>query len=235
MAYSICPIPLCSGARDLSQYTYAMNFGTKCESVWYFWYIAGTLQKTLIDTGAFDPGMKVLGSPEAGLAKFGVKPEDIETIIITHLHHDHIALAHMYKNAKFIVQRTELEYALNPHPIDARFYNQRHFTGINMELIHGEKEIIPGISVFPSPGHTPGGQSVEVTTKSGKVIVAGLCAQANTFEVTEAMKKRKWEANAPIIHQDVRQAYDSVLAIKKRGGRIVAMHDPAYINIESIS
>jgi N-acyl homoserine lactone hydrolase len=234
MSYSLCPIALCSGPRDMSQYTYAMNYGKKCESVWYFWYIAGTQPKTIIDTGAFDPMMTKIGTVEAGLAKYGVKPDDIEIVIVTHLHNDHIAQSRLYKNAKFYVQKKELEYALNPHPLDALFYNRKFFDGLNIELVDGEDKVLPGISVFLTPGHTPGGQSVEIRTAAGKIIVAGLCAQAATFEVSDEMKKRKWTASAPIIHQDVRTAYDSVLAIRRRGGKIIAMHDPAYIGVNSI-
>jgi len=162
-----------------------------------------------------------------------LKPEDIEIVIVTHLHYDHIALAGLYKNARFIVQKKELEYALNPHPVDAFFYDRSTFEGIHMELVEGEKEIIPGVTVFHTPGHTPGGQSVEIETDTGKVVIAGLCAQPATFEVTEEMKKRRWAASAPLIHQDVRQAYDSVLQIKSRGGIIIAMHDPAYSGKDS--
>ena len=228
MTFSIFPIALCSGPRELSQYTYGLNFGKKCESMWYTWYLAGSRPKTLVDTGAYDPNMTRLSTVEEGLAKIGLKPEDIEIVIVTHLHYDHIALAGLYRNARFIVQRKELEYALNPHPLDSFFYERDTFEGIDMDLVYGEKEVLPGVTVFLTPGHTPGGQSVEIETVAGKVIIAGLCAQPATFEVTEEMKRRNWESSAPLIHQDVREAYDSILRIKKRGGVIVAMHDPIY-------
>jgi len=67
MTYSVCPIALCSGPRDLSQYTYGMNFGKGCESVWYTWYLAGSQPRTLIATGAYDPNMTRLGTVEGGL------------------------------------------------------------------------------------------------------------------------------------------------------------------------
>jgi N-acyl homoserine lactone hydrolase len=227
--YSVRPIALCVGPRDLSQYTFGMNFGKKCESVWYTWYVEDSEPRTLIDTGAFrSQDMKVLGSVEKGLARLGTRPEDIRIVIVTHLHFDHIALGYLYKNAKFIVQKKELEYALNPHPLDAGYYDRNTFENLNIELIEGEKEILNGVSVFPTPGHTPGGQSVDIRTESGKVIVAGFCSELATFEQTEEMKKRNWEVSAPLIHQDVRQVYDSVLKVKRFGGTIIAMHDPAF-------
>ena len=104
-----------------------------------------------------------------------------------------------------------------------------------MELIEGAKQIIPGISVFPSPGHTPGGQSVEVTTANGKVIIPGFCCQLATFEQTPEMKLRNWEVSSPIIHQDVRVAYDSILQVKRMNATIIGVHDPAYIGKDSIT
>lgn len=237
MTYTIRPIPLCIGPRDLSQWTFGMNFGKKCESVWYTWYIEGSKPRTLIDTGAIDPRaeMKELNSIKDGLAKLGISCDDIEIVIVTHLHYDHINLGYLNKNARFIVQKKELDYALNPHPLDASFYHKSTFENLNMELIDGEKEIIPGVSVFPTPGHTPGGQSVEIKTASGKVIVAGFCSMLATFEQNEEMKHRNWEVTAPLIHQDVRQAYDSVLKVKRMGGTIIAMHDPAFMRKDKIT
>ena len=221
-------------------FTIGLDVGLKIRIPYLGFLLQDGEHTVLVDTGINDRFIvdgKALGGvlADAGvryvlnsLEKQNVKPEDIEIVLVTHLHYDHIALARLYKNARFIVQKTELEYALNPHPLDAFFYDRDTFEGIDMDLVEGEKEIIPGVSVFQTPGHTPGGQSVEIETVAGKVIIAGLCAEPETFEVTEEMTRRKWAASAPLIHQDVRVAYDSVLHIKNRGGMIIAMHDPAH-------
>jgi hypothetical protein len=48
------------------------------------------------------------------------------------------------------------------------------------------------------------------------------------------MKRRGWEVTAPLIHHDVREAYDSVLNVKHRADIIVALHDPIFIGKETI-
>ncbi len=234
--YSIRPIALCEGPRDLSQYTYRMNLGTKCKSVCYIWYIEGSKPKTLIDAGVKARGgpWNELTSVEDGLGKLGLKPEDIEIVIVTHLHSDHIEFGHLFKEARFIVQKRELDYALNPHPIDAPNYHRSMFEGLDLEVIDGQSEIIPGVSVFLTPGHSPGGQSVEVNTAAGKAIITGFCCHLSTFMQTEEMERRGWEVSAPLIHHDVREAYDSVLKVKRRADTIIAIHDPAYIDKEVI-
>lgn len=233
--YRIRPIAVREGPRDGSMYTYRLNFGTGCTSVCYAWYIEGSQPRTMVDTGEMATGNdNNLTSIENGLSKIGIKPEDIEIVIVTHLHYDHIALGYMFKNAKFIVQKKELDYAHNPHPLDAALYNKSSWKNLNLEVIDGEKEIIPGVSVFLTPGHTPGGQSVEINTPAGKAIITGFCCTLGTFKQTERMKHLGWEVSAPLIHQDVRETYDSVLKVKRRADIIVAQHDPLFLEKESI-
>lgn len=209
-------------------YTYRLNFGVPCTSVCYTWYIEGSQPRTIVDPGVI-PRDKQLTSINEAFERLGIRLEDIEIVILTHLHVDHVALGHLFKRARFIVQKRELEYAQNPHPIDAFIYDRSMFADLNLELIEGEKEIIPGVSVFPTPGHTPGGQSVEINTAAGKAIVTGFCCHERTFTQTEVMKRMGWEVSAPLIHHDVRVAYDSVLQVKRRADIIIACHDPSYV------
>lgn len=239
--YSICPIALCGGPRDGSHFTYRLNFGTSCQGVCYLWYIEGSQPKTLVDAGARASMFTERGVPETdlvsaedGLTGLGLTPEDIEIVIVTHLHFDHIGLGYLYKKARFIVQKRELDYARKPHPLDVDLYDRSTFDGLNLEVIDGQKEIIPDVSVFLTPGHSPGGQSVEVNTTAGKAIITGFCCNLATFEQTEAMKRWGWEVTAPLIHHDVREAYDSVLTVKRRADIIVALHDPAFIGEKTI-
>ena len=237
--YSVCPIPLCEGPRNGSHFTARMNFDSTYQMVCYSWYIKGSQPKVLVDPGApaslFTEAQgikdqKDIISIEDGLAKLGVKPEEIEIVIVTHLHNDHILLGYLFKNAKFIIQKKELDYALNPHPLDGHHFNPKNWEGFNLEVLDGPKEIIPGISVFLSPGHTPGGQSVEVNTKKGKAIITGFCCNLATFHQTEQMKRLGWEIAIPSIHLDAAALYNSVLDVKRRADIIVATHENSYMD-----
>jgi glyoxylase-like metal-dependent hydrolase (beta-lactamase superfamily II) len=240
-AYTIHPIAVCQGPRDGSHFNYRANYGVACNTACYAWCIKGSKQKILVDTGARAAMFREKGaaetdliSVEAGLAKLGVAPEDIGIVILTHLHCDHIELASLYKNAKFFVQKKELEYAKHPHPIDADLYVKRYFEKLNFEIVDGDVKIEPGLSVFLSPGHSPGGQSVEINTASGKAIITGFCCSLETFKQTEAMKNRGWEVTIPLVHQDTRVIYDSVLKVKRRADILLTLHDPAYIDVEKV-
>lgn len=239
--YRIHPIALSQGPRDLSLWTQCMNAGTKCTSASYVWFIEGSEPKILVDCGASISDFTGRGLPQdeiqssdTGLAKLGLEPRDIDIVIVTHLHFDHIALAHLYPNARLIVQKRELDYARNPHPWDAPFYDRRTLGNLNFELIDGEKEVIPGIAVFLTPGHSPGGQSVEINTAGGKAIITGFCCQKATFVQTEEMKRKGWEVAVPGIHQDIREAYNSVLKVKRMADIILPTHDPSFIETTTI-
>ena len=239
--YSIRPIALCEFPLDGSFYAYRMNFGTICNTTCYIWYIEGSQPKIIVDAGvsasifmAKGDSARELTSVEDGLAKLGLKPGDIEIVIVTHLHFDHIALGYLYKNARFVVQKNELDYALSPHPIDAGLYDKTTFEDLNMEVIDGQKELIPGVCVFPTPGHTPGSQSVEVSTLAGKAIITGFCCTLSSFTQTNEMKRWGWEVTIPLVHHDVREAYDSVLKVKRQADVIIALHDPIFAGREMI-
>jgi N-acyl homoserine lactone hydrolase len=234
--YKIYPIALCEGPRDSSHFAYRSESGGICNTACYIWYIEGADTKILVDAGAEASDFMARGTPETdiisvkdGLHKLGLLPDEIDIVIVTHLHCDHISLGRLYKKAKFIVQKRELEYAQNPHPIDAVLYDHSSFSHLNWEVIDGDKEIVPGISVLFTPGHSPGGQSVAISTSAGKAIITGFCATQNTFIPTAAMKRRGWKVTVPLIHHDVIQTYNSVIKVKHLADVIIPLHEPAFI------
>jgi len=165
VTYRIRPIALCSGIRDQSQWTYRWNIGQKVLSACYVWYLEGSDPLTIIDAGAQSEHftnpefpMSPYRSLEEGLRTYGLQPHDVKQVIVTHLHSDHIALAHKYPNAVFIVQQKELEFAKNPHIFLAVDYNSALFDGLNYLLLDGDQEVMPGVRVLLTPGHSPGGQ-----------------------------------------------------------------------------
>jgi glyoxylase-like metal-dependent hydrolase (beta-lactamase superfamily II) len=239
--YTIHPIAVCQGPRDGSHFTYRANFGVTINTACYAWYLSGSKQKILVDTGGRAATFREKGAEETdiisvedGLAKLGVRPEEIDIVIITHLHCDHVELAYLYKNARFIVQKKELDYARHPHPLDADFYVPRYWENIKFDIIDGDMKIEPGLSVFLSPGHSPGGQSVEIKTASGTAVIPGFCCVGDTFKQTPAMKHRGWEVTIPLIHQNAQETYDSALKVKKKADIILSLHGPEYIGVEKV-
>lgn len=87
----------------------------------------------------------------------------------------------------------------------------------------GDHEVMPGMKVLLTPGHSPGGRSVEVSFRGGKTIITGFCAQMSTFIQTPAMKARGMEVAAAGLHTDCREVYDSALKVKQTADIIVPL------------
>jgi glyoxylase-like metal-dependent hydrolase (beta-lactamase superfamily II) len=198
----------------------------------YMFYIEGTKQKIVVDAGASaetlsERGLPVehVAYPAEELKKVGVTLAEIDLVICTHLHIDHMEQCRLYKNARFIVQKAELEALSNLHPIEAPPYAPPElFENLNFEVIEGDRQIIDGVKVLLTPGHTRGGQSVSVDTAKGKAIISGLCTTRRNFS-PQGMGAKAMPVIPPSIHLDVRQAYDSLIRIKNEADIIIPLHD----------
>jgi len=103
------------------------------------------------------------------LAEIGLTPDDISIVINTHLHVDHCGNNRIFRDAKFIVQNSELEYAYNPHRFQKGGYIKDMFEDIKFNTISGNHEVLPGISVIITSGHTPGHQAVVIDATDSKI------------------------------------------------------------------
>ncbi|WP_067491396.1 MBL fold metallo-hydrolase [Actinomadura hibisca] len=102
--------------------------------------------------------------PDA-LAEAGVAPSEIGTVVLTHLHSDHASGAvaggkPVFPNARHLVQETELA-ALADGPMRERIVAPLRETGC-LDTVPGAVRLAPGVEIVPTPGHTPGHQSVVV-------------------------------------------------------------------------
>jgi glyoxylase-like metal-dependent hydrolase (beta-lactamase superfamily II) len=118
-------------------------------------------------------------SLEDGLAQLGVTPGDISIVINTHLHFDHAGgntyideagnVEPSFPKARYIVKRGEYDYAMHPNERTAASYFERNFLPVvrdsKFEFVVREKEIVKGIRVVPTPGHTPFHQSVLIESE----------------------------------------------------------------------
>lgn len=243
--YEIVPLVLADIDVEKSKMMYLTDCGMKITLPVVSFYIRGAPQNMLVDTGAsaafmlrYEPNQPVrdIQSFEEALGKQGLRPEDIDVVIQTHLHHDHIGNTAKCNNAKVILQESELSFALNPHPLFAGVYPQEVIRGLRFEPAKGDTEVAEGIRLISTPGHSPGTQSVAVETAQGTAIITGFCCIEETFNVSaESLKvSPDWLVYTPGCHTDALAAFDSTLKVKGLADILVPNHEPWLRDIEAI-
>lgn len=240
---TIHPLLVGSWDTEKSLHTYGSDFGIKAKTFCYIWLIRGANQKILVDTGCGKPeevkkyhrqmDPNSYRNPVEALSQMGVKAEEIQIVINTHLHWDHCSNNDLFPNSQIIVQKRELLYAISPLPIHYISYESPM---INMrppwakaieriKAVDGDREIVPGVSVVTLPGHSKGFQGVLVETRKGHYLIAGdTCPRAEN-----------WRGNATLkhipsgIHVDLEEYFKTFEKMEKIADVVIPGHDPCVI------
>ena len=159
--------------------------------------------RVLIDTGAGNdkqrPGIPVFGNLNTPflerLAAAGFSPDDIDLVVCTHLHVDHVGWntrleagdwIPTFPKARYVFPQPDAEYwdprnlARFPHKIgeavNAGFFDDSVRPILDRglaDLVSGAAEIAPGVRLEPAPGHTPGSQTITVTSRGERAVFVG--------------------------------------------------------------
>lgn len=128
-----------------------------------------------------DPGLP------ASLADVGLRPEDIDLVIMSHLHFDHCGalvtagrdgeLSPLFPRAKHVVQARELQAWREPDPRSKPSYKPENLAILEesnrLLVVDGDAAVAPGIRVRVTGGHTAGHQAVYVTDQEQTVVFTG--------------------------------------------------------------
>jgi glyoxylase-like metal-dependent hydrolase (beta-lactamase superfamily II) len=108
----------------------------------------------------------------------GLQPEDIHMVVNTHLHFDHAggntvrengAIVPTFPRAKYFVQRGEYEDAARANERTRASYRRENFTPVahvdQWEFLDGETELLPGVTVMVTEGHTRHHQSIKIESE----------------------------------------------------------------------
>ena len=116
-------------------------------------------------------------SPAGGQRRAGAAPgwasgrADVDVVANCHLHADHGGGNAAFPGTPIYVQRLELEAAGEPDYTNPA--GTHDFPGARLEVLDGEAEPLPGIRLLPTPGHSPGHQSLAVAIDGGWLLLAG--------------------------------------------------------------
>ena len=129
--------------------------------------------------GIENPGRNGRTMLEDALAEAGFSPDDVRIVISSHLHFDHAGgntyrdaagvVRPTFPKARYVIQRGEFEYATHTNERTAASYFPHNFVPVReaglIDFADGEKEIVPGVRVIPTPGHVPFHQGVLIESE----------------------------------------------------------------------
>lgn len=155
------------------------------------------------------------------LAAIGVRPEQIDYVINTHLHFDHAGCNEFFPGAAFIVQKEHYLYARSmPGEFPTRYY---HLPELRYDLIDGEMTLIPGVDLIRCPGHVPGMMAVILRfSKSPPIIIA-----SDAISIKECLTTNNWKASwNPLLAGKSAKRLASIAGIES--GHLFYGHDPEW-------
>ncbi|MGO6986364.1 N-acyl homoserine lactonase family protein [Rhizobium leguminosarum] len=174
---------------------------------YYVWVIRGEGRLVVVDTGfgadaAAERGRILLHEPAALLQAIGIATEQVEHVVLTHLHYDHAGSLDTFPNAVFHLQDEEMRYATGRpmcHACLRAPFSVRDVLKA-VGLVHGGRvrfhdgtsELFPGITLHRVGGHTGGLQVVRVSTARGPLVLA-----SDAFHFSENRLRR---APFPLVY-----------------------------------
>lgn len=162
----------------------------------------------------------------ARLRSIGVDPAGIDALVSSHLHFDHTGGNATIPNARLIVQRAEWQ-AGHDADLSARngFDPRDYDCGHDVLEVSGEHDVFGDgrVVCIPTPGHTPGHQSLRVRLDgAGEIVLTGdACYMRRTLETLHL---------PAVVHDPgaMRASLERLRALEQAGARIFYGHDPEF-------
>lgn len=202
---------------------------------YFIWVLRRGEEVILVDTGydaqeAEARGRPIRIDPVEALVPFGIAPENVSRIIVTHLHYDHAGGLHCFPNATLHLQAAEMAFATGPcmcHDAIRMPFTAAHvceaikrlYSG-KVVFYEGDAEVSEGVTVHHIGGHSRGLQCVRVRTKAGWLVLAS--DAAHFYENVFAGKP------FPIVVdlEDMMKGFETLKRLASGPNLIVPGHDP---------
>src|SRR5882757_2808504 len=128
-------------------------------------------QEHFLNHGWSPPVVRPCHLLEGQLAAIGIAIDDIDHVILSHLHFDHCARLDRFPKAKISVQRKEYDWAFSAAPGPGYLPRDYDHRSLNWNLVDGDWRPLPGLDLLDTRGHTEGHQSAVVHLPSGRTIL----------------------------------------------------------------
>lgn len=199
------------------------------------WILCNAHRTILVDTGfgpraAEERGRPIDFDPIEGLKRIGIDPDEIEDIVITHLHYDHAGNIDRFGKARFHIQDAEVAFATGrcmcdaftrfPFDVEDIVTLVRRTYAERVTFHDGDDDLLPGLTLHAFPGHSAKVQAVRVETPRGPVLLAS----DTTHYFANILNAEPF-----VLTLDAPETLESYRQILKLAGgvdRLIPGHDP---------
>jgi glyoxylase-like metal-dependent hydrolase (beta-lactamase superfamily II) len=207
---------------------------------YFFWLVRGNGRTVLVDCGyteerAAARNRRIDTHPTELLARLDVRPEDVDHVVLSHMHFDHIGNVGLFPNAAFSMARAEFDFwtgrysdrpciAWAVEGSEVRAIDELGRQGRLYLTDEPSEEIFPGVRLTKLPGHTPGQLVTEVTTGAGQIVLA-----SDAIHFYDEMElDRPFSIFTEL--EGMYRTYETLRNLAARPGTtVVAGHDPAVM------
>jgi glyoxylase-like metal-dependent hydrolase (beta-lactamase superfamily II) len=211
---------LVGGAQNAEQFLAVNSFLIR---------IAG--KNVLVDAGAGNSMQPTLGRLPDNLRALGVAPEEIDTVLLTHMHPDHsnglldAAGNAVYPNAEIVAHETEARFWLDREELATDSERVKRNTAASRRVFsaYGDRlrrvrdgEALPGIAAFMQPGHTPGHTAWLVRSGSESVLFWGDIVHLAAIQIPHPEAGLVFDVDADMARASRRRVFDWVAADRLR-------------------
>lgn len=191
----------------------------------------------IVDTGLGDKGRADFPPSNlfANLQAAGITPEEVDVVVNTHLHIDHVgwnttrqgdAWVPTFPRARYLISRTDWNYFSEPERANTIAYMQDSVLPLastgQLELVDGMHAVTGEITLVPTPGHTPGHMCVAIVSGEERAMVIGDLAH-HPVQLTET----EWSVVLDINPQQAAATRAQIVErLERDGGLVLGGHFP---------